>query len=99
MPKVKVMIQPVTPGPVAKLTPRKMTTFPPVEAVLSDAASLAKLTICATMCTTVPTTIDHAVALWKVMFLSKGMMSFKGVRRNNEIKFRHTGRRMKMTST
>ena len=37
--------------------------------------------------------------MWKVIFLSKGMISFKGVRRNKEIKFLHTGRRIKATST
>lgn len=44
-------------------------------------------------------TIDHATSLWKVMFLSKGITSFKGVRRAMEIKFLHTGKRMKATST
>jgi len=43
--------------------------------------------------------MDQAVALWKVMFLSKGMMSFKGVRRSMEMKFLHTGSKMKATST
>jgi hypothetical protein len=43
--------------------------------------------------------MDQAVALWKVMFLSKGMMSFKGVWRNMEMKFRQTGSRMKAAST
>lgn len=43
--------------------------------------------------------MDQAAALWKVMFLSKGTMSFKGVRRNKEMKFLHTGSRMNATST
>jgi hypothetical protein len=37
--------------------------------------------------------------LWKVMFLSKGIMSFKGVRRAIDIKFLQTGKRMNATST
>ena len=48
---------------------------------------------------TVQKTMVQAAALWKVMFLSKGMMSFKGVRRNMEMKFLHTGSKMKATST
>ena len=45
-----------------------------------------------------PRKMDQAVALWKVMFLSKGMMSLSGVRRRREMKLRQTGRRMNMTS-
>ncbi len=41
----------------------------------------------------------HATSLWNVMFLSKGIMSFSGVRRAMEIRFLHTGKRMKATST
>jgi hypothetical protein len=37
--------------------------------------------------------------LWNVIFLSRGTMSFKGVRRNREIKFLHTGSKMNATST
>lgn len=37
--------------------------------------------------------------MWNVMFLSKGMTSFKGVRRSMEMKFLQTGSRMKATST
>lgn len=55
--------------------------------------------MCATTWTTEPMTIAQPVALWKVMFLSNGMTSFKGVRRMREIKLRQTGRRMKATST
>ena len=40
----------------------------------------------------------EADSLWNVMFLSKGMMSFKGVLLSNEMKFRQTGKRMKATS-
>lgn len=43
--------------------------------------------------------MDQAVALWNVMFLSKGMISFKGVWRSREMKFLQTGSRMKATST
>jgi hypothetical protein len=59
---------------------------------------LAKLTMCARICTTVPKTIDQAVALWKVMFLLKGMTWLRGVRRSREMKLQQMGRRMKMTS-
>src|SRR6266850_3395947 len=100
MPRTTVMIQPVTPGPVAKLASRKATNLAlPVFASVSASASLAKLTMCATTWMTVPTTIDQAVALWKVMPLSKGMIWLSGVRRRREIKLRQTGRRMKTTST
>jgi hypothetical protein len=48
---------------------------PGVFAEVSASASLVKLTMCATICTTVPMTM---VALWTVMFLSKGMKLVKG---------------------
>lgn len=100
IPKAAVIIQPVTPGPVVKLAARKASTLlPVVVASGSAAASLAKFTMCEETCTTVPTTMDHAVALWKVMFLSNGMMSLRGVRRRREMKLRQTGRRIKITST
>jgi len=63
------------------------------------AENLARLFQCAIVCTQEKNTMDQATSLWKVMFLSKGMMSFKGVRRAIEIKFLHTGKRMKATST
>jgi hypothetical protein len=44
-------------------------------------------------------TIAQATSLWKVMFLSKGITSFKGVRRAIDIKFLHTGKRTNATST
>lgn len=43
--------------------------------------------------------MDQATSLWKVMFLSKGITSFNGVRRAMEIRFLHTGKRMNATST
>jgi hypothetical protein len=43
--------------------------------------------------------MDHPTSLWKVMFLSKGMMPLRGVRRTIDIKFLQTGKRMKATST
>lgn len=46
----------------------------------------------------VKTTMDQAVALWNVMFLSNGINELRGVLRSREIKFRQTGKRMKMTS-
>lgn len=73
--------------------------WPVVLADVSAMASFAKFTMCATMCTTVPNTIDHAVALWNVMFLSKGMNELSGVLRRMEMKLRQTGRRMSATST
>jgi len=46
---------------VAKLASRKAANFaPPVFAEVSASASLAKLTMCAAICTTVPMTIDQA---------------------------------------
>src|SRR5580658_7308729 len=100
MARQTVIIHPVAPGPVAKLASRKARNFaPPVFAEVSASASLAKLTMCAPICTTVPKTIDQAVALWKVMFLSKGMIWLRGVRRRREMKLRQMGRRMKITST
>jgi len=44
-------------------------------------------------------TIDQPTDLWKVMFLSKGMIVPTGERRMREMKLRHIGKRMKMTST
>jgi len=43
--------------------------------------------------------MDQATSLWKVMFLSNGIMSLRGVRRAIEIRFLQTGKRMKATST
>ena len=95
VPNAAVMIQPVIPGPVVKLAARKAKNLCPVVlASGSAAASFAKFTMCAAICTTEPITIDHAVAIWKVMFLSNGMMSLRGVRRRNEMKLRQTGRRI-----
>jgi hypothetical protein len=42
--------------------------------------------------------MDQAVALWNVMFLSNGINELRGVLRSREMKFRQTGKRMKMTS-
>lgn len=66
---------------------------------LLPAENLARLFQCAMVCTQEKNTIDQATSLWKVMFLSNGMMSFKGVRRAMEIRFLQTGKRMKATST
>lgn len=100
IPRAAVMIHPVAPGPVTKLAAMKATIlWPVVFASGSAIASSAKLTMCAPMWTALPTTIDQAVALWKVIFLSKGMISLSGVRRRSEIKLRQTGRRMRATST
>ena len=94
------MIQPVKPGPVRKLAAIKLNiTLPVVVAAGSNDANFAKLTMCAAVCRAEKKTMDHAVALWKVMFLSKGMKWLSGVRRTREMKLRQTGRRMKMTST
>ena len=43
--------------------------------------------------------MDHPTSLWKVTFLSKGMMPLRGVRRTIDIRFLHTGKRMNATST
>lgn len=85
---------PVHPGPVAKFASKK-----PLNPSLLTAANFAKLFQCAIVCTQEKKTIDQATSLWKVMFLSNGMMPFKGVRRTIDIKFLHTGKRMRATST
>ena len=100
------MIQPVRPGPVRKLAPRK-----PMKPVFVDSARRVKLTMCATMCTPVKKTIDQATALSgrlsvarqsqrarKVMLLSNGTTAASGVRRRSEMKLRQTGRRMQAAS-
>jgi len=98
IPRESHMIHPVTPGPVVKLVNKKKTILFLV--VSADTmARLAKLTMWATVWTKDQKTIDQAAALWKVMFLSKGMISFKGVRRKMEMKFLQTGSNMKATST
>ena len=90
--RATVIIHPVRPGPVVKLMLRNATKrFAGVVADVSAIASLAKLNMCATTWTTVKNTMDQATALWKVMFLSNGIIPFNGVRRNKEIKFRQTG--------
>lgn len=66
---------------------------------LLDAENLARLFQWAIVWTHEKKTIDQATSLWKVMFLSKGITSFNGVRRAMEIKFLQTGKRMKATST
>jgi len=43
--------------------------------------------------------MDQATNLWKVIFLSKGITSFRGVRRAIDIRFLQTGNKMKATST
>lgn len=83
-----------------KLAATKAKSFcPRVTASGSTMTSSVKLTMWATMCTMEKTTMDQATALWKVMFLSKGMKVLSGVLRSMEMKFRQTGRRMKATST
>ncbi|KAK5630383.1 hypothetical protein RRF57_006098 [Xylaria bambusicola] len=44
-------------------------------------------------------TMDQAVVIWKVMFLSNWMMPLRGVCLAIEINVRHTGNRTKATST
>jgi hypothetical protein len=64
IPREAVMIQPVIPGPVAKFADRNaIAIWPTVFASGSAFASLPKLTMCATTCTTVQKTMDQAVAL------------------------------------
>ena len=100
IPRAAVMIQPVAPGPVMKLAATNAKTFwPVVFASGSIIASSVKLTIWATIWTIEKMTMDQATALWNVMFLSKGMNEFKGVRRSREMKLRQTGRRMNAAST
>jgi hypothetical protein len=53
-------------------------------------AKRAKLTQCAIVWTQEKKTIDQAVSLWKVMFLSKSMMLFRGVCRRREMRPRQT---------
>lgn len=66
---------------------------------LFNAENFAKLFQCAIVCTQEKKTIDQPTSLWNVMFLSKGMMPFKGVRRTMEIRFLHTGNMIRATST
>jgi len=88
------MTYPLQPGPVARLARMK-----PMKPRLFPAENRAKLFQCATVCTQEKKTMDQATSLWKVMFLSKGITSFNGVRRAMEIRFLQTGNRMKATST
>jgi len=53
-------------------------------------ARRAKFTQWAMVWTQVKKTIDQATSLWNVMFLSKSMMLFSGVRRRREITPRQT---------
>ena len=76
---------PVAPGPVRKLASRK--PFMPVFVAM---AKRAKFTQCAIVWTQEKNTMDQAVSLWKVMFLSKSMMLFSGVWRSSEIRPRQT---------
>jgi hypothetical protein len=88
------MTYPLQPGPVARLARIK-----PMNPRLLLAENLARLFQCATVWTQEKKTIDQAIVLWKVMFLSKGIMSFNGVRRAMDIRFLQTGNRIKATST
>lgn len=71
----------------------------PMNPRLLMAENLARLFQCAIVWTQEKKTIDQATSLWKVMFLSNGIMSFRGVRRAMDIKFLQTGNRMKAIST
>jgi hypothetical protein len=62
-------------------------------------AKRAKFIQWAIVWTHVKKTIDQAVSLWRVMFLSKSMMLFSGVWRRREIRPRQTGKRINATST
>lgn len=53
-------------------------------------AKRAKFTQWAIVWTQEKKTIDHATSLWKVMFLSKSMMEFRGVWRRREMRPRQT---------
>jgi len=53
-------------------------------------AKRAKLTQWAMVWTQEKKTMDQAVSLWKVMFLSKSMMLFSGVLRRREMRPRQT---------
>lgn len=64
----------MAPGPVRKLASRK-----PLMPVFVAMAKRAKFTQWAIVCTQEKKTIDQAVSLWKVMFLSKSIMLFRGV--------------------
>jgi hypothetical protein len=66
---------------------------------LLPAENLARLFQWAMVWSQEKKTMDQATSLWKVMFLSKGMTSFSGVRRAMEIRFLQTGKRIKATST
>ena len=87
------IIYPVHPGPVTKFASKN----PPIPR-LFFAEIWAKLFQCAMVWTQEKKTIDHAVRMWNVMFLSKGMMPFKGVCLAMEISVRHTGKRIKAIS-
>lgn len=93
-----VMIQPVIPGPVVKLRLRNIRRRADVEEPF-NMANLKKFIIWATMWIPVNATMAHAVSLWKVRAWSKGMKSFRGVRRRKETKLRQTGNKINATST
>jgi hypothetical protein len=88
------MTYPLQPGPVARLA-----RMNPMKPRLLPAENRARLFQWEIVWTQEKNTIDHATSLWKVMFLSNGITSFKGVRRAIEIRFLHTGNRTKATST
>lgn len=87
------MIYPVHPGPLTKLASKN-----PPNPRLFFAEIWAKLFQWAIVCTQEKNTMDQPVNLWKVMFLSNGMIPFSGVCLAIEISVRHTGNRINATS-
>lgn len=142
-PRANHMIQPVTPGPVAKLSTRNPTTplfgqpnlLAGVNGYVTSSERLPRgpvgLSFCSSgfekgvslrsyayvrlygrrrkrqwpMLLVLPDQLSYLClesrenSLWNEMFLSNGMIELSGVRRRSEMKFRHTGKRMKITST
>ena len=79
------MTHPVAPGPERKLKRKN-----PLRPVPVAFARRTKFTMWAIVWTQEKKTIDHAMSLWNVMFLSKSMTLFNGVRRRREIRPRQT---------
>lgn len=87
------MMYPVHPGPVTKLA-----TSHPAKPRLFFAAICAKLFQCAKVCTQEKKTIDQAVVMWNVMFLSNWMIPLRGVCRPREMSVLQTGNKIIATS-
>jgi hypothetical protein len=88
------MTYPDHPGPVARFAKRK-----PTNPSFLSCAKIHKFLQWAIVCTQESQKIAHPTSLWKVMFLSNGIMPFKGVRRTIDIRFLQTGNRTRATST